>query len=98
MQDYIKHRKSLAGKRSKKPAVAAASISQPAVDSSPLLGSPPSTPSISEDARIRDAVLAVMQSLNRSGSLGTNRPFSTAPSMVPDDAPSVGGGYWRWGG
>ena len=68
-----------------------AAFSQPAVDSSPLLGSPPSFPSISEDSRIRDAVLAVLQSLYRSGSLETNQPFSTAPSMVPDDAPSVGG-------
>ena len=92
MQEYVKHRKSLAGKRSKKPAVAAASVSQPAVDSSPVLGSPPSFPSIIEDSKLRDVVLAVLQSLNRLGSLETNQPFSTAPSMVPDVAPSFGGG------
>ena len=40
-KEYLKHKKSLAGKRGKKPAVAAASVSQPAVESSPLLGSPP---------------------------------------------------------
>ena len=59
MTEYLKHRKSLATKRGKKPAVAAASISsQPAVASSPLLGSPPTFPSVSDDSKIRDAVLS----------------------------------------
>ena len=65
MQEYLKHKKSLAGKRGKKPAVA--SVSQPAVESSPLLGSPPTFPSISDDSKVRDAVLAVLQSLSRTG-------------------------------
>ena len=90
MQEYLKHKKSLATKRGKKPAVAAASVSRPAVESSTLLGSPPTFPSISEDSKIRDAVLAVLQSLSKAGSLGTNQS-STAPSTVPDYAPSVGG-------
>ena len=47
MTEYLKHRKSLATKRGKKPAFAAASASsQPAVASSPLLGSPPRFPSL----------------------------------------------------
>ena len=91
MQEYLKHEKSLATKRGKKPAVAAASVSHSTVESSPLLGSPPSFPSISEDSKIRDAVMAVLQSLSRSGSLDTNQSSSTAPSTVPDYAPSVRG-------
>ena len=89
MQDYLKYQKSLAGKRSKKPAITAASVIQPAVDSSPVEPSPPSMPSVSDDSRLKDAVLAVLQSL--SGSLGINQSSSTAPSTVPDYAPSVGG-------
>ena len=92
MQEYLKHKKSLVAKRSKKPAVTAASVSQPTVDSSPLEPSAPSIPSVSEDSRIKDAVLAVLQSLSMSGSLGINQSSSTAPSTVPDYAPSVGGG------
>ena len=94
MQEFLKYQKSLAGKRSKKPAVTAASVIQPAVDSSPLEPSPPSMPSVSEASRLKDAVLAVLQSLSMSGSLGINQSSSTAPSTVPDYAPSVGGGYW----
>ena len=89
MQEHIKYQKSLAGKRSKKPAVTAASVSQLAVDSSPVDPSPPSMPSVSEDTWLKDAVLAVLQSL--SGSLGINQSSSTAPSTVPDYAPSIVG-------
>ena len=92
-QELLKYQRSLAGKRSsKKPAVTAASVSQPAVDSSPVDPSSPSLPSVSEDSRLKDAVLAVLQSL--SGSLGINQSSSTAPSTVPDYAPSVGGATW----
>ena len=90
MQEYLKYKKSLAGKCDNKPAVTAAFVSQPAVHSSPLESSP-SVPSVSEDSRIKDAVLAVLQSLSMSGSLGINQCSSTAPSTVPDYAPSVGG-------
>ena len=69
MQKFLKYQKSLAGKRSKKPAVTAASVIQPAVDSSPVEPSPPSMPSVSEASRLKDAVLAVLQSLSMSGSL-----------------------------
>ena len=95
MQEHLKYQRSLAGKRgSKKPAVTAASVSKPAVASSPVVSSSPSvSASVSEDARLKDAILAVLQSL--SGSLGFNQTSSTAPSTVPDSAPSVGGGYWR---
>ena len=66
MSEYLKHKKSLATKRGKKPAAAAASgSSQPAVASSPLLGSPPRLPSVSDDDKIRDAVLSAM--MIRSG-------------------------------
>ena len=90
MQEHLKYQRSLAGKRgSKKSAVTAASVSQPAVASSPVVSSSPSvSASVSEDARLKDAVLAVLQSL--SGSFGFNQT-STAPSTVPDSAPSVGG-------
>ena len=98
MQEYLKHKKSLAGKRSNKPAVTAASVSQPTVDSSPLEPSAPSIPSVSEDSRIKDAVLAVLQSLSMSGILGINQSSSTAPSTVPDYAPSVWGGGVATGG
>ena len=91
MTEYIKRRKSLATKSGKKPAVAAASVSSlPAVASSPLLGSPPSLPSISDDSKIRDAVLSVLQSLTQSGSVGINPVSISAPSTVPDYTPSVG--------
>ena len=96
MQEYIKYQKSLAGKRSKKPVVTAASVSQPAVDSSPVEPSTSSIPSVSHDSRLKDAVLAVLQSL--SGSLGINQSSSTAPSTVPDYAPSVGGATGGDGG
>ena len=66
MQEHLKYQRSLAGKCSKKPAVTAASVSQPAVASSPVVTSIPSV-SVSEDSRLKDAVLAVLQSL--SGSL-----------------------------
>ena len=91
MQEHLKYQRSLAGKRSsKKPAVTAASASQPPVASSPVVSSSPSiSASVSEDARLRDAVLAVLQSL--SGSLGCNQNSSTGPSTVPDSVPSVGG-------
>ena len=94
MQEYIKYKKSLAGKRGKKPAVTAASVNQPAaaVDSSPVEPSPPSMPSVGDDSRLKDAVLAILQSLSMSGSLGINQSSSTAPSTVPDYAHSVGGG------
>ena len=96
MQEFIKYQRSLAGKRSKKPAVTAASVSQPAVDSSPVEPSTPSVPSISDDSRLKDAVLAVLQSL--SGNLGINQSSSTALSTVPDYAPSVGGATGGDGG
>ena len=95
MQEYLKHKKSLATKRGKKPAVAAASVSQPAVESSPLLGSPPTFPSISDDSKIRDAVLAVLQSLSRSGSVEINPSSFSALSTVPNYAPLRWGGYWE---
>ena len=88
MQEHLKYQRSLAGKRgSKKPTFTTASVSQPAVASSPVVTSPTVSASVSEDARLKDAVL---QSL--SGSLGFNQTSSTAPSTVPDSAPSVGGG------
>ena len=91
MQEHLEYQRSLAGKRSnKKPAVTAASVIQPAVASSPVVSSPPSvSASVSDDSRLKDAVLAVLQSL--SGSLGINQNSSTAPSTVPDSTPSVGG-------
>ena len=97
MQEHIKYQRSLAGKHSsKKLAVTAASVIQPAVASSPVVSSPPSvSASVSDDSRLKDAVLAVLQSL--SGSLGINQNSSTAPSTVPDSSPSVWGGYWRSG-
>ena len=90
IQEYVKHRKPLAGKKGKKPAVTVPS-SQPALSSNPVLDSPPPNPAASEDSKLRDAVKAVLQSLDRSGSLGTNPSFSAAPSMVTDVAPSVEG-------
>ena len=90
VQEHLKYQCSLVGKRgSRKPAVTAASDSQPAVASSPVVSSPPSaTPSVGEAPQLKDAVLAVLQSLQ--GSLGINLASSTAPSTVPDSAPSVG--------
>ena len=62
MSEYLKHKKSLTTKRGKMSATAASSgSSQPAVASSPLLGSPPRFPSISDDDKIRDAILSVLQ-------------------------------------
>ena len=98
IQEYLKYQKSLAGKRSKKLAVTAASVIQPAVDSSPVEPSPPSMPLLSEDSRLKDAELAVLQSLSMSGSVGINQSSSTAPSTVPDYAPSIGGATGGDGG
>ena len=83
MQDHLKYQRSLARKSSnRKPAVTAASGSQPAVSSSPVGPSFPLTPAVSGSSQLQDAVLAVLQSLN--GSLGINlNPSSTAPSSVP---------------
>ena len=90
MQEHLKYQRSLAGKRSsRKPAVTAASGSQPAVTSSPVESSPQLAPSVSESSQLKDAVLAVLQSLQ--GSLGINIDSSTAPSTVPDSAPPLGG-------
>ena len=97
MQEHLKYQRSLAGKRSgKKLAVTAASVSQPAVASRLVVTSAPSVSSISEDSRLKDAVLAVLQSL--SSSLAINQSSSTAPSTVPDYASSVGGGGGGGGG
>ena len=83
MQDHLKYRRSLARKSSnRKPAVTAASGSQLAVSSSPVGPSIPLAPAVSELSQLKDAVLAVLQSLK--GSLGINLdPSSTAPSTVP---------------
>ena len=90
LQEHLKYQRSLAGTRgSRKPVVTAASGSQPAVTSSPVVSSPHLAPSVSESSQLKDAVLAVLQSLQ--GSLGINIDSSTAPSTVPDSAPSVGG-------
>ena len=90
MQDHLKYQRSLARKSSsRKPAVTAASGSQPAVTSSPVGPSNPLAPAVSESSQLKDAVLAVLQSLQ--GSLDINIDSSTAPSTVPDSAPSVGG-------
>ena len=62
MSEYLKHKKFFATKRGKKPASAS---SQPAVASSPLLGSPPRLPSFSDDDRLRDAVVSVLQNLSQ---------------------------------
>ena len=77
---------------------AASASSQPAVASSPLLGSPPCLPSISNDSRIRDAVLSVLQSLSQPGSVGINPISISAPSTVPSYTPQeqgVAGGRRR---
>ena len=67
MQEHLKYQRSLAGKNSsKKLAVTAASVSQPAVASSPVVPSTPSVTSVSEDSLLKDAVLAVLQSLSGS--------------------------------
>ena len=88
MSDYLKHKYSLAGKR-KKPVTSASST--PAVASSPGLGSPPRLPSVSDDSLIRETVLSYLSFLPQSGSLGTNLHSFTAPSPVPDSAPSIHG-------
>ena len=92
MQEHLKYQRSLAGKRSsKKPAVTAASIIQPAVASSPIVSTPSVSASVSDDSRLKDAVLAVLQSL--SGSLGINQSSSSAPSTVRQTRPpQLGGG------
>ena len=93
MQDHLKYQCSLARKSSsRKPAVTAASGSQPAVTSSPVGPSNPVASAVSESSQLKDAVLDVLQSLQ--GSLGINIDSSTAPSTVLDSALSVGGGYW----
>ena len=90
MQDHLKYQRSLARKSSsRKLAVTAASGSQPAVTSSPVGPSNPLAPAVSESLQLKDAVLAVLQSLQ--GSFGINIDSSTAPSTVPDSTPSVGG-------
>ena len=90
MQDHLKYQRSLARRSSsRKPAVTAASGSQPAVTSSPVGPSNPLAPAVSESSQFKDAVLAVLQSLQ--GSLGINIDSFTAPFTVPDSAPSVGG-------
>ena len=91
MQDHLKYQRYLARKSSsRKPAVTAASDSQPAVTSSPVGPSNPLAPAVSESSQLKDAVLAVLQLFQ--GSLGINIDSSTAPSTVPDSAPSDGGG------
>ena len=87
MQDHLKYQRSLAGKRLVRSRRSL--LLQPAVASSPVVTSTPSVSSVSEDPRLTDAILAVLQSL--SGSLAINQSSSTAPSTVPDYAPSVGG-------
>ena len=87
MQEHLKYQRCLAGKRgSRKPAVTAASGSQPAVTYRPVESSPQLAPSVSESLQLKDALLQSLQ-----GSLGINIASSTAPSTVPDSAPSVGG-------
>ena len=85
MQDHLKYQRSLARKSSnRKLAVTAASGSQPAVSSSPVGPSIPLAPAVSDSSQLKDAVLAVLQSLQ--GSLGINHdPSSTASSTVPSD-------------
>ena len=57
MQEHLKYQRSLAGKRgSRKPAVTAASGSQLAVTSSPVVSSPHLAPSVSESLQLKDAV------------------------------------------
>ena len=99
MSEYLKHKKSPATKRGKKPAAAVASgSSQPAVASSPLLGFPPRLPSISDDDKIRNVVLSVLQNLSQSSSVGTS-PFSfAAPSPILDYTPHERGVTWGDGG
>ena len=66
MQEHLKYQRSLAGKRgSRKPAVTAASGSQPAVTSSPVESSPQLAPSVSESSQLKDAVLAVFAVIAR---------------------------------
>ena len=93
MQDHLKYQRSLARKSSsRKPAVTDASGSQLAVPFSPLGSSPQLALTVSDSSQLKDAVLAVLQSLK--GGLGINIHSSTAPSMVPDSAPLVGGATW----
>ena len=89
MSAYLKHKVSLAGKRKKRQGLSTSS--SPAVASSPSVDSHVRLPSVSEDSVIRDTVLSYLSSLSKSGSLGTNLPSFTAPSPVPDSAPSIKG-------
>ena len=89
MSAYLKHKVSLAGKRKKQQGPS--SSSSPAVASSPSVDSHVRLPSVSEDSVICDTVLSYLSSLSKSGSLGTNLPSFTAPSPVPDSAPSIKG-------
>ena len=88
MSAYLQHKRSLATKRSKKPAAATSVSSQPAVTAGPSVGSPVSLPSLADGDRLKEAILSALQTLSKKGSLGTN-PFSfTAPFPVPDsDSP-----------
>ena len=84
MNAYLQHKRSLATKRSKKPAAASSVSSQLAVTAGPSSGSPSRLPSFADDDRLKEAVLSALQTLSQKGSLGTN-PFSiTAPLPVPD--------------
>ena len=89
MSAYIKHKVSLAGKCKKRQGPSTSS--SPAVASSPSVDSHVRLPSVSVDSVIRDTVLSYLSSLSKSGSLGTNLPSFTAPSPVPDSAPSIKG-------
>ena len=91
MSEYLKHKKSLATKRGEKAAAATASgSSQPAVASSPLLGSPPRLPSISDDDdKIRGAILSVLQNWSQSGNVGTNLFFLSSSLTCTRLCPSL---------
>ena len=92
MADYLRHKKSLATKSKKKLATSASSsFVSPAVASSPLLGSTPRLPFVSDDAKIRVTVLSVLHALSQSGSLVTNPISFSAPSSVPGSAPQERG-------
>ena len=67
MTTYLSHKRSLASKRSKKPATAIP-VSQLAVTASPSLGFPVSVPSFADDDRLKEAVMSALQSLSKKGS------------------------------
>ena len=90
MSAYLKHKVSLAGKR-RSCKGSAPITSSPAVASSPSVDPHVRLPSVSEDSVIRDTVLSYLSSLSKSGSLGTNLSSFSAPSPVPDLAPSIKG-------